>query len=292
MDAGAGPRAGAGDRRHQAMINGPEILHPRRQFHPRRGAGAARNFFVGAGFNAFGIACGRRRRLGAGGMGRRRRAADGPLGRRHPPLRPAAPRPALGAATARWRPMASTTPWPGPHEEYESGRPRVVSPLYERLKAAGRRASAPSSAGSGRTGSRRRACEPRDIYSLRPAELVRRRSASEHRAARERVALFDQSSFAKFELSRRATPRRRCPGSPPTTSRSRPGASIYTQMLNPRGGIECDLTVVAARRGQLLHRHRHRLPHPRLRLDPANISASGLDARLTDVTEAYRHARR
>ena len=40
-------------------------------------------------------------------------------------------------------------------------------------------------------------------------------------------------------------------------------------MLNAQGGIECDLTVDAARRRRLLHRHRHRLRDPRLQLDRA-----------------------
>jgi sarcosine dehydrogenase len=39
------------------MINGPESFTPGRQLHSRRGAGM-RNMFVGAGFNAFGIASG------------------------------------------------------------------------------------------------------------------------------------------------------------------------------------------------------------------------------------------
>ncbi|HVW47095.1 MAG TPA: FAD-dependent oxidoreductase [Solirubrobacterales bacterium] len=65
---------------------------------------------------------------------------------------------------------------------------------------------------------------------------------AEHRACRERVAIFDESSFAKLEISG-------------------PGATVfleglcdnrvargvgritYTQMLNRRGGIECDFTV-------------------------------------------------
>ena len=67
-------------------------------------------------------------------------------------------------------------------------------------------------------------------------------AAEEHRAVRERVGLFDQSSFAKFLLQGRdAEPilQRICAnevGGPP-------GNVVYTSMLNERGGIECDLTV-------------------------------------------------
>jgi heterotetrameric sarcosine oxidase gamma subunit len=67
-------------------------------------------------------------------------------------------------------------------------------------------------------------------------------AAEEHRAVREAVGLFDQSSFAKFLLQGRdaeAVLQRLCAndaGGPP-------GRVIYTSMLNERGGIECDLTV-------------------------------------------------
>ncbi len=67
-------------------------------------------------------------------------------------------------------------------------------------------------------------------------------SAVEHQAAREAVALFDQSSFAKFLL--------RGPDSVKALDWicanriDRPvGSVIYTQLLNKRGGIESDLTV-------------------------------------------------
>ena len=64
----------------------------------------------------------------------------------------------------------------------------------------------------------------------------------EHQAARERVAVFDQSSFAKFLLvgpDAEAALSWIC-----ANNVARPvGALTYTQMLNPKGGIECDLTV-------------------------------------------------
>ena len=131
--SGARPHAGAADRRHQADDQRPRVLHARRQLHPRRGAGA-RSFFVGAGFNAFGIA-----------------APAAPAGRSRDGSRRASRRwisgPSTSAASAhlhrdrgwtRDRTLEAygkhyTIAWP--HEEYESGRPRMVSPLYERLKA-------------------------------------------------------------------------------------------------------------------------------------------------------------
>ena len=67
-------------------------------------------------------------------------------------------------------------------------------------------------------------------------------SAAEHRAVRERVGLFDQSSFAKFILRGRdaaAVLGRICANDIDVPV----GKVIYTQWLNERGGIEADLTV-------------------------------------------------
>jgi 4-methylaminobutanoate oxidase (formaldehyde-forming) len=65
---------------------------------------------------------------------------------------------------------------------------------------------------------------------------------AEHRATRERAGLFDESSFAKLEIGG--------PGAGEFLERlcdnrvaREVGAITYTQMLNRRGGIECDFTV-------------------------------------------------
>jgi glycine cleavage system aminomethyltransferase T/glycine/D-amino acid oxidase-like deaminating enzyme len=65
---------------------------------------------------------------------------------------------------------------------------------------------------------------------------------AEHRATRERAGLFDESSFAKLEVAG--------PGAGEFLERlcdnrvaRAVGAITYTQMLNRRGGIECDFTV-------------------------------------------------
>ncbi len=71
-------------------------------------------------------------------------------------------------------------------------------------------------------------------------------NAEEHRAVRERVGLFEQSSFAKLlvqgrdaekALNRIATVDCRVPV----------GRVLYTQFLNERGGIEADLTITRLR---------------------------------------------
>jgi 4-methylaminobutanoate oxidase (formaldehyde-forming) len=67
-------------------------------------------------------------------------------------------------------------------------------------------------------------------------------SAAEHRAVREQVGLFDQSSFAKFVLKgadAAAVLGRMCANEVDVPI----GKVVYTQWLNARGGIEADLTV-------------------------------------------------
>lgn len=65
---------------------------------------------------------------------------------------------------------------------------------------------------------------------------------AEHEACRERVALFDATSFSKMEIRGHGALRfleRIC-----TNLIDRPaGSVVYTQLLNERGGVECDLTV-------------------------------------------------
>jgi glycine cleavage system aminomethyltransferase T/glycine/D-amino acid oxidase-like deaminating enzyme len=71
-------------------------------------------------------------------------------------------------------------------------------------------------------------------------------SAEECKAVREAVALFDQSSFAKFRLEGRdacAVLNRVCGNDVDVA----PGRMIYTQWLNEKGGIEADLTVTRLR---------------------------------------------
>jgi 4-methylaminobutanoate oxidase (formaldehyde-forming) len=66
--------------------------------------------------------------------------------------------------------------------------------------------------------------------------------AEEHRAIRERVAVIDQTSFAKFELvgpnALHALQRLAV-----SDMNKAVGSTIYTQLCNEKGGIECDLTI-------------------------------------------------
>jgi 4-methylaminobutanoate oxidase (formaldehyde-forming) len=102
---------------------------------------------------------------------------------------------------------------------------------------------------------------------------------------RERVGLFDQTSFAKFLMVGRDAEAALgwiCANN----IAKQPGSLTYTQMLNERGGIECDLTVarLAADRFYIVTGTgfaTHDFAWIR-----ANIPA-GLDAHLIDVTSSH-----
>jgi glycine cleavage system aminomethyltransferase T/glycine/D-amino acid oxidase-like deaminating enzyme len=65
---------------------------------------------------------------------------------------------------------------------------------------------------------------------------------AEHRATRERAGLFDESSFAKLEIAGTGAAEF-LEGLCDNRVAREVGAITYTQMLNRRGGIECDFTV-------------------------------------------------
>jgi 4-methylaminobutanoate oxidase (formaldehyde-forming) len=263
------------------MINGPESFTPDGNFILGE-APEVRNFFVGAGFNAFGIASG-----GGAGWVLAQWVTSGEQ-----------PMDLWVVDIRRFSDLHKDREWTrdrtleayGKHytvafplEEYESGRPRIVSPLYERLKA--RRAVLGSKLGWERANwFAPEGMEARDVYSFGRGNWFDAVGA-EHRATRERVAIFDQSSFAKFEL--RGKDAAEALSWVAANDVARPaGRLTYTQMLNSRGGIECDLT--AARLADDLYYivtgtgfRTHDLAWIR-----QNIPA-GLDATLRDVTEEY-----
>jgi heterotetrameric sarcosine oxidase gamma subunit len=265
------------------FINGPESFTPDGNFILGE-APEVRGIFVGAGFNAFGIASG-----GGAGMALAEWVAKGAppfdlwpvdirrFGKNH-----------LDTSWVRTRTLEAyakhyTMAWP--FEEYRSGRPLRRSPLYDRLKAEG--ACFGEKLGWERSNwfaDLARGEKAADIYSYERQnwfEAVGR----EHAAARERVAVFDQTSFAKFLLVGRDAEKALSWICANDVAKS-PGQLVYTQMLNERGGIECDLTVarlspteyyVVTGTGFATH-------------DFDWISRSipnGLDARLTDVTSSY-----
>ena len=265
------------------FINGPESFTPDGNFILGE-APEVRGIFVGAGFNAFGIAS-----AGGAGMVLAEWVAKGSppfdvwpvdlrrFGRNH-----------LDTSWVRTRTLEAyakhyTMAWP--FEEYRSGRPLRRSPLYDRLKAQG-------------------ACFGEKLGWERPnwfADLAGGEKAEdhysyerqnwfdavgrEHAACRERVAVFDQTSFAKFIMA----------GGDAEQALSwicandvakPPGHLVYTQMLNERGGIECDLTV-----GRLSESEYYIVTGTGFATHDfdwiSRAIPEGLDARLTDVTSSH-----
>ena len=127
-----------------------------------------------------------------------------------------------------------------PYRQFETARGTRRSPLHDRLEAAG--ACHGELAGWERPNWYAPAGVPaRYEYSYGRQNWFEY-SAAEHRAVRENVGLFDQSSFAKFRLEGRDAARvlnRVCANDVDVGS----GRIVYTQWLNERGGIEADLTV-------------------------------------------------
>jgi len=220
------------------MINGPESFTPDGNF-ILGAAPECANMFVGAGFNAFGIASGG----GAGWvLAEWAMTGEAPLDlwvvdiRRFSDLH----RDRRWVADRTLEAYGKHYTIAFPHEEYESGRPRIVSPLYDRLKA--RRAVFGSKLGWERPNwFAPEGMDARDVYAMGRQNWFGA-VGEEHAHVRDAVGIFDQSSFAKFELAGAGAARALdwiCAGH---VTRP-PGRLTYTQMLNSRGGIEADLTV-------------------------------------------------
>lgn len=226
------------------MINGAESFTPDGNFILGR-APERNNLYVGAGFNAFGIAS-------AGGAGWV--LADWVHAGK-------APMDLWVADIRRFSEHHRDKHWTCertleaygkhysiafPQEEYDSGRPLLTSPLYSRLKELG--AVLGSKLGWERANwFAPEGIEPKDVYSMTSPNWTPY-VAAEHKATRVRVALFDQTSFAKFELhglDAKALLDRLCAND----VRVPEGRGVYTQMLNARGGIECDVTVMHLENG-------------------------------------------
>jgi glycine cleavage system aminomethyltransferase T/glycine/D-amino acid oxidase-like deaminating enzyme len=222
------------------MINGPEAFTPDNEF--CLGETEVRGLFVAAGFCAHGLA-------GAGGVGKvmAEWIAEGEpsLDLWHMDIRRFGRQYRSPSYTlARIRETYESYydiryPW----HERESGRPLRTSPATpwhrEHDAAFGEKSGwervnwYESNATAG-------------DEELRPRGWAGRHWSpaigAEHAACRERVAIFDESSFAKLEITG--------PGAAALLEwlcdnrvAREYGRVTYTQMLNTRGGIECDFTV-------------------------------------------------
>lgn len=129
-----------------------------------------------------------------------------------------------------------------PHRQYETARDIRRSPLHDRL--ANRGACFGSLNGWERPMFFARpelAVQPTYEYSW-GRQNWHEANRQEHLAVRERVGLFDMTSFAKFLVQggdAGAVLDRMSAGA----VNDGPGRSVYTQWLNDAGGIEADLTV-------------------------------------------------
>ena len=240
MDAAIGRVPALATAGVKQLLNGPESFTPDGNFILGE-APELKNFYVGAGFNAFGIASG-----GGAGMALAEWAALG-----SPPydLWPVDIRRFgsvhrstdwVRARTTEAYGKHYTIAWPS--EEMQSARPTRRSPLYAHLAAAGacfgeklgwERPNWFADLAAGEL--------PVDRYSYqRPGwwDAVRR----EHLAARSQAVLMDQTSFAKFSLKGPDAAQALNWIAAGNVDRA-VGSLTYTQMLNPRGGIEADVTV-------------------------------------------------
>ena len=240
MDAAIGRVPALATAGVKQLLNGPESFTPDGNFILGE-APELKNFYVGAGFNAFGIASG-----GGAGMALAEWAALG-----------SAPYDLWPVDIRRFGSVHRSTDWvrartkeayakhytiAWPSEEMQSARPTRRSPLYAHLAAAGacfgeklgwERPNWFADLAAGEL--------PVDRYSYqRPGwwDAVRR----EHLAARSQAVLMDQTSFAKFSLKGPDAAQALNWIAAGNVDRA-VGSLTYTQMLNPRGGIEADVTV-------------------------------------------------
>jgi 4-methylaminobutanoate oxidase (formaldehyde-forming) len=222
------------------LINGPEAFTPDGEF--ILGPTDVRGFWTAAGFCAHGLA-------GAGGMGKlvaewiiegtpsldtwhmdSRRFGRNYHSREY----------TLARATEVYSTYYDVK-YPG--HERQAGRPLLVSPTYQRLQERG------AAFGEKSGWERANWFAPNEALGderLRPRGWAGRlwspAIGAEHVACREAAALFDETSFAKIEVSGEGAAEfleHLCAN---RVARD-VGAITYTSMLNPRGGIECDFTV-------------------------------------------------
>lgn len=220
------------------MINGPDGYSPDGNY-ILGPSPEVPNFYVAAGMNCFGIA-------GGGGVGRAMAEwiVEGEPGmdlwpldirrfsRHHGSLSFVVDR------TSEHYAKHYTLRWPG--EENESARGIRRSPLNEVLRS--KRAVFGEKNGWERVSwFAPEGMEPVETLSFDYPNWFEA-VGSEHRAVREKVGIIDMASFGKIEV--------RGPKSFEFLQRlavanlDKPAGSLtYTQLCNPRGGIECDLTV-------------------------------------------------
>lgn len=222
----------------QKFFCGPESFTPDVRYHLGE-APELKNCFVSAGLNSIGL-------QSAGGIGKviSEWLRDG-----HPPIdlwevdvrrnmRFQGNRKYLRERVSESLGLLYATHWP--YRQYATARGVRKSALHDRLREAG------ACFGEAFGWERPNWYAPKGVAPVYQYSYGRQNwfehSAAEHRAVRDGVGLFDQSSFAKFRLEGRDAVRvlnQVCANDVDQP----PGKLMYTQWLNERGGIEADLTV-------------------------------------------------
>ena len=231
----------------RSFFCGPESFTPDDQFHLGE-APELRNFYVACGLNSVGIQT-------SGGIGK---ACAEWMHAGHPPLdlwsndiRRAFPfqgtRRYLAERVSETLGLLYANHYP--YRQYETARNVRHSPIHERLVQ--QNACFGEAAGWERPNwFAPVGVEPRYEYSFGRQNWFEY-SAAEHRAAREGVAVFDQSSFSKYLVQGNDACKvlqRICTADVDVA----PGSIVYTHWLNERGGIEADLTVTRLAGNQYL----------------------------------------
>lgn len=221
------------------FVNGPESFTPDNNCILGE-APELRNLFVAAGFNSGGIA-------GAGGAGR---ALAEWMVEGQPTMdlwsvdiRRFAPfhnnRSFLRKRVTEVVGLHYQLAWP--NREMETGRDQRRTPLHERLAAAG--AVFGSKMGWERPNWFAPSGSPAETAYSFGRQNGFEPSAAEHRAARETVAIFDQSGFSKLRVTgpdALGTLDKLCGAALDVA----PGTLVYTGLFNRRGGFESDLTIL------------------------------------------------
>jgi 4-methylaminobutanoate oxidase (formaldehyde-forming) len=220
------------------LYNGPESFTPDNQFVLGEAPGLG-GFFVGAGFNSVGIAS-------AGGAGR---ALAEWIVEGEPTSD------LVAVDVRRFAPFNANNRWlrdrvgevlglhyalPWPNRELTTARPFRRSPLHQALAAKG--AVFGSKMGWERPNVFAPAGEPAQLDYTWGKPHWLDWSAAEQTATRQRVAVFDETSFGKLLVVGRDAElalQRLCTADVAVA----PGTTVYTGMLNERAGYEADVTL-------------------------------------------------
>ncbi|MBV7330913.1 FAD-dependent oxidoreductase [Chloroflexi bacterium TSY] len=220
------------------FFNGPESFTPDDAYHLGE-APELKNFYVATGFNSIGI-------QSSGGAGK---VLAEWIVNGHPPMdlwdvdiRRNMPFQGnhryLFDRTTEGLGLLYDMHWP--FKQFKTGRDVRKSTLHDRLAAHG------ACFGTAAGWERPNWFAPEGVEPVYKYSYGRQNwfeySAQEHKAVRENVGIFDQSSFAKYLIQGRDTLQllnRICGGQIDVPI----GKVVYTQMLNERGGIEADVTV-------------------------------------------------